>query len=310
MPLILFTGYPCSGKTTKARELIALLQEKIDNTPALSNKKYTITYHTDESLGINHNDYITSQDERKLRSEIISAVKRDISKNNIVIVDSLNYIKGFRYQLHCEVKNSSTTFCLIHIMCPVKTIHEWNKNSINSWDPELLNQLIQRYEEPQAQTRWDSPLFPVLSTQDSMKNYFEDISSAIFSTCNSLKNRDPLSRAFQKPNSVTILKPASQTNFIQVLDMEAGKIVKKIMEEIKVAQSIGARTSSRIIVSEDVTDINDSRCSYVDLPVPGVTLAQLQRLKRQFVNLNKLRDMDKDRIIHLFADFLTKNLDE
>ncbi|EDO15502.1 hypothetical protein Kpol_467p14 [Vanderwaltozyma polyspora DSM 70294] len=310
MPLILFTGYPSSGKTTKAKELISLLEDKIENTPALKNKKYSIVYHSDESLGIQHNDYITSQDERKLRSEIISAVKRDLSKNNIVIVDSLNYIKGFRYQLHCEVKNCSTTFCLIHVMCPVDVIYDWNKSSSNSWDNELLDQLIQRYEEPNAQSRWDSPLFPVLSNEDSMKDYIEDISSAIFNTGNSLNTRDPLSRSFQKPNSVTILKPASQTNFIQVLDREATLVVKKIMEEIKIAQSIGNNSTSRVIVSEGVTDINDDRCSYVDLPVNGVTLAQLQRLKRQFVNLNKLRDMERDRIVHMFADYLNKNLND
>lgn len=309
MPLILFSGYPCTGKTTVAKQLITLLQNRLDNDERFSKKHYNIIYHSDETLGIQHSDYISSKNERKLRSEIISAVKRDLSKNNIVVVDSLNYIKGFRYQLHCEVKNVSTTYCLIHTMCPTDQTIRWNEQQENPWDPELLNQLIQRHEEPNASTRWDSPLFPILTTQDSINDYIEDIIMAIFST--STNSRDALSKSLQKPNSATILKPASQSNFIQVLDSETSLVVRTIMNHIKTLQSIGnSNGSTRVIVSEGITDINDENCFYVDLPTIAITLPHLQRLKRQFVNLNKLRDMDKARIVPLFADYLNKNLND
>lgn len=310
MPLILFSGYPSSGKTTVAKELVSLLNEKLQNDEVLAKKNYSVIYHSDQTLGIEHSDYITSKDERKLRSEIISAVKRDLSRNNIVVVDSLNYIKGFRYQLHCEVKNVSTTFCLIYTMCPLDTIKSWNKaEGHEPWNDELLTQLVQRYEEPNGKNRWDSPLFELLTTQDSIKDSFDNICAAIFHT-DVKNNRDPLSKALQKPNSATILKPASQSNFIQILDSETSMVVKKIMEHIKIQQSIGGSSSSaRIIVSEN-TDINDDDCCFIDLPSSGVTLPHLQRLKRQFVNLNKLRDMDKSRIVPLFTDYLDKNLND
>ncbi|QLG72615.1 hypothetical protein HG535_0D03230 [Zygotorulaspora mrakii] len=312
MPLILLTGYPCTGKTTVARELVALLQKRLESDPQLAKKNYNIIYHSDKSLGIKHSDYISSKNERKLRSEIISAVKRDLTKTNIVIVDSLNYIKGFRYQLHCEVKNVSTTYCLIQTMCPVDQILEWNQQRgepEDVWDRELLDQLIQRYEEPNAQTRWDSPLFPVLTTQDSISDFIDDITVAVFNRA--ANSRDSLSKALQKPNSATILKPASQTNFIQKLDSETTLVVKKIMNHIKTLQSIGnSNCSARVIVSEGVTDINDDNCFYVDLPTISISLPHLQRLKRQFVTLNKLRDMDEKRIVPLFADYLSKNLND
>ncbi|CCD27342.1 Kti12p NDAI_0K01510 [Naumovozyma dairenensis CBS 421] len=319
MPLILFTGYPCSGKTTMAKELMSLLNEKIKSEPSLS--KYTITYHSDETLGIEHSDYITSQSERKLRSKITSAVKRDLSKTNIVIVDSLNYIKGFRYQLHCEVKNLSTTFSLIQIMCPYETTIQWNDDKpdfTTKWDHELIDQLIQRYEEPNPQNRWDSPLFPILINTDTMQDHFDNICSAIFKTnknskiTGNNKNLDPLNNALNKPNSVTILKPANKENFIQVIDSECAKIIKIIMNHIKTMESIGnySNNSTRIIVSENVTDINDDRCVYVDLPLSNVNLAKLQRLKRQFVALNRVRDMDTDRIMPLFADYLNRYLND
>lgn len=311
MPLVLLSGYPSSGKTSVAKELISLLEQRLKEDESLVRKNYQLIYHSDQTLGIQHSDYISSKDERKLRSEIISAVKRDLSPRNIVIVDSLNYIKGFRYQLHCEVKNVATTFCLIHTMCPLDTIQLWNHNQGHEpWDDQLLQQLIQRYEEPNAKTRWDSPLFPLLTTQDSIKDHFEQICQAIFRTGGTTDHRDPLSRALQKPNSATILKPASQSNFIQILDSDTSTVVKKILEHIKIQQSIGGSSSSARIIVSETTDINDDRCCFVDLPASGVTLPLLQRLKRQFVNLNKLRDMERSRIVPLFTDYLNKNLND
>lgn len=309
MPLVLLSGYPSSGKTTVARELVSLLEKRLREDESLG-KKYSVVYHCDESLGISHGDYAESKDERRLRSEIISAVKRDLSARNIVVVDSLNYIKGFRYQLHCEVKNASTTFCLIHTMCPLDTIRAWNcAEGHEAWDEHLLEQLIQRYEEPNAKTRWDSPLFPLLTTQDSVRDHFEDICAAIFRVSRG-DHRDPLSQALQKPNSATILKPASQSNFIQVLDAETSQVVRKILDHVKVQQSIGGSVGSARIIVSDSTDINDEQCCYIDLPASGVTLPLLQRLKRQFVNLNKLRDMEKSRIVPLFTEYLNKNLND
>ncbi|CUS20654.1 LAQU0S01e11562g1_1 [Lachancea quebecensis] len=307
MPLVLFTGFPSSGKTSKAKELVELLSAKIQQEPELS--KYSIVCHSDESLGIQHTDYITSQDERKLRSKIMSAVKRDLSRHKIVVVDSLNYIKGFRYQLHCEVKNLMTTYCLVHVMSPSTNILEWNESTADGrvpWPTDLLNQLIQRYEEPNSQTRWDSPLIPVLASEDSLQNLAEPICKALFPQLYRSDNDREADKLLNslKPNNATILKPATQTNSLQVLDSETTAVVKKVMSAL---QSNVVAGVSRIIVS-DVQDINDERCLYVEMPPQGVTVAQLQRIRRQFVAMNRLRSLEKHRIAPLFVDYLNKNL--
>lgn len=321
MPLVLFTGYPSSGKTTMAHKLIQLLQKKIDSEPSLSN--YSIVYHSDETLGITHQDYVTSQDERKLRSKIISVVRRDLSRNKIVIVDSLNYIKGFRYQLHCEVKNVMTTYCLIHVMCPPETLKAWNNSTSISvtnvdgssstrdrqpWDTELLNQLVQRYEEPNPQTRWDSPLFPILAPEDSLDAVSDELYKVLLPQLfKAFKDRDTEKLLSSlRPNNATILKPASQTNFIQILDKETSSVVKKIMAHL---QSNVISGTTRVIVS-DSKDINDDSCVFVELPAGGVTVAQLQRIRRQFVAMNRLRSMEEGRVVPLFVDYLNKNLIE
>ncbi|CCF57960.1 hypothetical protein KAFR_0D03120 [Kazachstania africana CBS 2517] len=297
MPLILFTGYPSSGKTTKAKELISLLSTK-------TNKK--IIYHSDDTLSISHQDYENSKDEKNLRSKITSVVKRDLSTNNIVIIDSLNYIKGFRYQLHCEAKNMSTPFALIHIMCPVDTCQLWNSNNTtNQWDSNLLSQLIDRYEEPNDMNRWDSPLFPIYSPTDK---FDDNLISKIVSIVDSSTTSNP--RSVLKPNSVTkqTLQP-STTNFISILERQTTDIVNIIIARIKDLNEIGQSYHGQRIIIVPNEDIDQS--IYIDLPLSGtVNLPVLQRLKRQFINLNKIRIIENDRIIHLFVDYLSKNLNK
>ena len=38
-------------------------------------------------------------------------------RDDIVIADGLNYIKGFRYQLYCEAKALQTPSCVVSIPC-------------------------------------------------------------------------------------------------------------------------------------------------------------------------------------------------
>ncbi|KAK5778857.1 Kti12p PWA37_001245 [Arxiozyma heterogenica] len=332
MPLILLTGYPSSGKTTYVNQLVQLLNKKIESEPSLSN--YKVIVHSDKSLGIEHNDYITSQDERKLRSKITSAVRRDLTKSNIIIVDSLNYIKGFRYQLHCEVKNLATSFLCIYVMSSLKQVQEWNQvgdlsKDHTPWDDKLLTDLVARYEEPNETNRWDSPLFPLLSPHDTVDSIIDPIYNIIFS--NSNKNSKQSSPSLEsklnqlnsssninngslpgvlKPNSVTLLKPAKQSNFIQLLEIETSKVNKVILAHLKEQDSIGnglsAGQSSRIIIEGD--DVDDPNCIFVDINSRNINIAKLQRLKRQFIQLNKLRDLDLDRMKALYSEYLTKNL--
>jgi tRNA uridine 5-carbamoylmethylation protein Kti12 len=46
----------------------------------------------------------------------MSAVKRLLSRDDIVIADGLNYIKGFRYQLYCEAKALQTPSCVVRLL--------------------------------------------------------------------------------------------------------------------------------------------------------------------------------------------------
>ena len=51
--------------------------------------------------------------EKMLRGALKSEVEKHITQDRIVIIDSLNYIKGYRYELYCLVRNSRTTLSVV-----------------------------------------------------------------------------------------------------------------------------------------------------------------------------------------------------
>jgi len=55
----------------------------------------------------------TRIEEKKSRGTLISAVERLISKDDLIIVDGMNYIKGFRYQLYCIARAVGTPHCVV-----------------------------------------------------------------------------------------------------------------------------------------------------------------------------------------------------
>lgn len=118
MPLVILSGLPSSGKTGRAQELKEYfetrLASQIQDASDSKAKDYRIHIVNDESLNLDkHVSYNTAADEKRARGALMSAVERLLSKDDIVIADSLNYIKGFRYQLYCVARAIGTPHCVV-----------------------------------------------------------------------------------------------------------------------------------------------------------------------------------------------------
>lgn len=271
----MITGYPCSGKTMRTNQLVKGLEEKIKGTD------YKITVVDDDKLGIPKENYRNAQTEKALRGAQLSAVKRSISKTEIVILDGLTYIKGFRYQLFCEAKALSTNSCVIHVGAPEELCKEWNKArpETEQWPESLMDALIFRYEEPNGMSRWDSPLFTLPYADDDVPT--DDIWNAL------IKKAKP-------PNQATVLKAAPPTNYLTELDRVTMDVVNATMTLFN--ENPGG-TVNILNYPEPVT-----------LPM-RLTLAQMHRIRRNFIALNKMKPMDIDRIQNMFIEHLSKYWD-
>jgi protein KTI12 len=127
--LVLISGYPSSGKTTRALQLKDFFESKIASGTADARvSKLRVHLINDQSLGVSRSVYHTAKAEKDARAEEYSAVKRVLSRDDIVIADGPNYIKGFRYQLYCEAKAVQTPNCVVSPQFPQSVEHVTNSS--------------------------------------------------------------------------------------------------------------------------------------------------------------------------------------
>lgn len=329
LQLIIVSGLPTSGKSTRAQQLHEYLSKRV------ADSKYRLHLISDETLSISRAVYDLSPDklpahtrsanasEKDARAALYGAVKRVLSDRDIVILDGLNYIKGWRYQLHCEAKAVRTPSCILQIGCSIDRAKQVNEERLKRkrttpdqsqeaanpgdttavdadtdttepYEPGNWDNLVFRYEEPNPMTRWDSPLFTLIWEDDSQQSekVFSDLWETIAGTA----------RKVIKPNQATVQRGHEASgDFLYILDRETSDVVKRIVE----AQRDG----------DDVDDVRiPSRSGELVVGLPAgkkVGLPQLQRLRRAFMGLNRggiglegVGDLKAERLRETFVTYL------
>lgn len=174
----------------------------------------------------------------------------------------------------------------VHIGTPADKCRELNnkalKEGTGGYEPDLFDNLVFRYEEPNGMTRWDSPLF-IVPWEDETPP-LEEIWEAMIGSDGKAK--------VVRPNAATVLKPATEQNYLYELD----KTTSDIISQLSSWQKDHPEGGGEIVISgaENV----------LELPANPLGLPQLQRLRRQFITLNRSHELNKDRIKDLFVDYL------
>ncbi|RKP24556.1 protein KTI12 [Syncephalis pseudoplumigaleata] len=292
MPLVILSGLPSSGKTTRAQVLLATKELAAESRPpAACDYRHT---HM-------HACMIVPLEEKKARGALMSAVERWLNRDTIVVLDSLNYVKGFRYQLYCVARAMSTPHCVVGWMCcrvycgtPTETARQWNqsRDAAQQYTPAIFDELAMRYEEPDAMRRWDAPLFVVTPEDEQMP--LDDIWAALM-----LRKAPP-------PNMATAVKRVNDTNMLHALD----RITQQAVDAVLQAQQEGVGTTAVALPQTDL------KISFVPHPpvegggLPGraVLMPELRRLRRQFIQINKAHTLPEDRVADAFVEYLNTNL--
>jgi tRNA uridine 5-carbamoylmethylation protein Kti12 len=133
MALITISGYPCSGKSRRAAQIKEHIERRIAG-PDYTGPALSVTVLSDDTLNIGREAYNgesfprgrmrtrvadpetlykDSRSEKPARGTLFTAVQRHLGSGTIVIVDSLNYIKGFRYQMYCAARETKVRVCTV-----------------------------------------------------------------------------------------------------------------------------------------------------------------------------------------------------
>jgi hypothetical protein len=111
MALVTFSGFPSSGKSTRVAELKAALDTRIAETSS----PLSVVVLSDDALGTPRTAYADARAEKTARGALLAAVQRALAPNAIVLLDGLNYIKGWRYQLYCAARELKLRVCTVRV---------------------------------------------------------------------------------------------------------------------------------------------------------------------------------------------------
>lgn len=125
------SGFPCSGKTTRAAELKTYLEGRLAD-PSYEGVKLKVEVVSDHLLNVDRSSYdglplnmtthelaasllpsLDSRSEKPARATLFTSLNRQLSEDTILIIDAMNYIKGFRYQIYCAAREAGIRTCTV-----------------------------------------------------------------------------------------------------------------------------------------------------------------------------------------------------
>ncbi|GAA5915621.1 hypothetical protein JCM6882_002363 [Rhodosporidiobolus microsporus] len=306
MAMITLAGYPCSGKSTRAQELVSYLERRLadPSTPPQFARLQPVVVN-DESLGLAKSVYDDARAEKPARASLFSAVQRNMSKDKIVIVDAMNYIKGSRYQMYCAAREAQARTCTLFVATPPNKCKEWNRSrtgDLHYAEPTLDN-LISRFEEPNSAARWDAPLITVACDDPLLTSRPESAEEGVFGNEAAERIWQAITEGTLAPaNVATQVSQASSTSYLTRLESTTSLLISTLLSRQSLSPLSGP---TLLVLAAQPSPIRVE----VDIHKP-VTMPQLQRLKRQFTTLNVKtgREFGAETIASMFAEYVQGQL--
>jgi len=223
--------------------------------------------------------------EKKTRAIFMAAVEKAISKQTVVILDFLNTIKGFRYELYCRARSASTQHCVVFCDVTPETARAWNEtiDEKERYPSAILDDLVQRLEVPNGSSRWDSPLFVVKEEDKSPP--LEQIATSIIHGKAPVASFSTVPQKLEAPNFVYDLDRITQ-DIVKTLSQAQSTDTFSIGDTIKVPH-----TTSQVILTRKLPPL------------------ELSRIRRQYLKLCQLRTPGSLEEIALgFVDVINSNV--
>ncbi|PXF44139.1 Protein KTI12-like [Gracilariopsis chorda] len=290
-------GFPASGKSTFADSLADLLKESgkevyliRDGCDSVASES-TVSVDKEEAAPI-HNTretlYRDSATEKKTRARLRAATERSLNVSNVVICDSLNYIKGFRYEMYCVAKTSSFRYAVVHCEASasecVQRDADRKARGEDAYGEDCTKAIIQRFEEPSAKNRWDSPLYKVDTSKEEWKVLLEAVRDMVLSQSNRLAPTMATKQP-QKQGADTLGTLDRITRETEAVLIQAIQHGKGVGDQIQIN---GASKPVRLERKPKVSQLRNIRRSYLNLarmhPPQGCSATDLVDEYVEYVN--------------------------
>ncbi|XP_050373536.1 protein KTI12 homolog [Argentina anserina] len=299
MALVVICGQPCSGKSMAAACLAEALKE--------SGSSHTVRVIDETSFHLDRNQsYANMPAEKNLRGVLRSEVDRSVSGDSIIIVDSLNSIKGYRYELWCLARAAGIRYCVLYCDADETHCKKWNEERSekgeDAYNDKIFEDLVRRFETPDRRNRWDSPLFELWPHREGIVGSSAAILDAILYLTKKVDSKTRDVKTLQ-PTIATQNTRFSEANSLYELDRATQEVSNAIVEAQ--SQALGGPLNG-VSVGQGLPPINISR---------PVGLPELRSLRRTFIKLTGQTSLsgrpppsDADSAKRMFVDYLNREL--
>ncbi|EFO27623.2 KTI12 protein [Loa loa] len=300
MPLVVVCGKPSSGKSAITdcfcRFIMTRKSQEIEVVSDNRNASFTRSIYRD------------SHKEREHRAILKSEVQRLLSENCLVICDSLNYIKGFRYELFCIAKLMQTTYCVLYCDANEDICLQLNleKKKADRYEADDIMELAMRFEEPTATNRWDCPLFKVkIEIGNSARRRYDSNFEQCLCFFGINEKKLPLENMYLwlfegrnlSANESTETASLMPADFLHTLDQITKEVVTSIMQQQRTALPGDTFIVPNCTLDDDKVRFTRQR-----------SFAELSGLRRQFTSYMKVHPLnDTSKFASLFINYLNAN---
>lgn len=304
MALIIVSGLASSGRSTRSALVKEDLERRIQaaasyssssssTSPQLPNRVVIVSDH---DVHVARSAYSSQRTEKPARASYLSAVTRALDKNTIVIADGgagLN-IKGFRYQLWCAAREVGVRCLSLHVHAPPQVCKLWNAKRRQqlgeeaSYDDQTLDSLLMRFEEPNAMTRWDSPLIiaPTILTAGDTGSTSAVLADESNITVEPIPFDDIWDAATKgsvnKAPAVVAPVRSTTASYLSLLESSTQAVVACILQH---QSTLGLQPGIEVRIDNPIFT-GPSLLSFTPPGDKTVTPASLQRIRRQFVRMH------------------------
>ncbi|CBQ70580.1 related to KTI12-Elongator associated protein [Sporisorium reilianum SRZ2] len=305
MALVIVSGLASSGRSTRSAHIKEDLERRIRDAGAASGPSSSSTSGpnrvvivSDHDIHVSRSAYSSQRTEKPARASYLSAVTRALGRDTIAIADGgagLN-IKGFRYQLWCAAREVGVRCLSVHVHAPPQVCKFWNGKRRQeagqeaSYDDETLDSLLMRFEEPNAMTRWDSPLIivptvlsPAPEQQPASSAPSIDKSQIVVEPIPFDDIWDAATKgSVNKAPEVVAPTRSTTANYLSILESSTQTVVSCILQH---QSSLGLQPGTEVPIKHPSLT-GPLSLAFTPPAEKPVTMASLQRIRRQFVRMH------------------------
>lgn len=292
MALVILCGYPACGKSNVAQALAVEVSKTgrrvlvVGDGGAEAFAAGGVWTVLRGARGLRGELYLNASSEKRVRSELRGAAERGLGEHEVVIVDSMNYVRGYRYELWCAARAHGAACSLIHvgdgdsIACIRRdTIRE------DSYGRELVRALVGRFEMPRLTREWDAPLKRNATAADTVA----------LTLC--ILDAKPLVH-----NSATRMPIKPGSDVLGALDAATRAAEAELLGYIRESGGDGGGVGRRILLTHSTRPVILAR---------AVRVSEIRSMRRALLNLARHQppnDLSREAVVNEYVDYVNAQL--